>query len=339
MSQTSITSWLKAAVSPTSTAAPAAPRPPACSPPPPAPPPPAPSTYAAPPSTTTAAAAAATAPVQIHPNAVLRPITPADIPAVRRVLSLMLAVHYGDAFYKPLAAGPAGPARHSRLITWSDPATPARQPAVVGVLVCRVEPRPAAPALYLQALCLLSPYHGLGLMSAALDAAVRAAALHDAVRVVDAHVWTASHDALAWYARRGFARSPAPVDGYYLKLEPATAWIVSRPVEPETGADEASRPVSVVAAAAQLTPFPSSAASSSATSLSSVPPPPPPPPKSLQAPPPGPPRGQSFQNTAPATSWNDLPDDMAASSRSGPQTKPATGGRKKRDRSYPVPTY
>ncbi|KAL2886864.1 N-alpha-acetyltransferase 50 [Ceratocystis lukuohia] len=374
MSQASITSWFKSAVSPSTTTTAVSQQPLRTSQKAtPAPPPPPQSKYASPLSSSTIPstsispyssrpASPPAAPLNIHPNAVLRPITAADIPAVRRVLSLMLAVYYADSFFKPISTG-AHASRHSRVITWTDPVSPARPPTIVGVIVCRVESRPGhdgpESALYLQALCLLSPYRGLGLMTMALDAVTRAATT-DGVKVVDAHVWTASEDALAWYARRGFRRSDTPIEGYYQKLDPASAWVVSREAVSTTEEKKDMSCASSIAgplaaAAVKLMPFDASpATASSVTSLSSVSAAadetksefgPPhaavsPSPASQVPPPPGPPRGMSFQNAAPPTSWNDLPEDMAVGSvKATTQTKTTAGSRKKRDRSYPVPTY
>lgn len=343
-----------------------------------------------------------------HPSATIVPMTDAHIPALRRINALLLPVNYTDSFYKAIldpaqsglfsrailfrdgpADGPLGPAA---------PAT-APAPKVVGGIVCRLEPSPFDPAtgayspdlarraharvsppdsrvLYVQSLGVLAPYRGLGLAAAAVEGvfdAVRAVAADSRgnglnIGWVYAHVWTENHDALEWYARRGFERD-ARLENYYFKLQPGSAWVMKRRVLPLGFGEEAhgggvrnwaatnghaahqpsAVPASVTAAAVNLPGFPSA-------SGASTPPPPaangPRPPAAVR---PGPPEASlSFQNKRPDMEWNDLPEDMVAAARTTSRTKdllsPPTGsgsssrsssaaGRKKKDRAYPTAAF
>lgn len=266
-----------------------------------------------------------------HPQASIRPVAPADITALRRINSLLLPVAYPDAFYQHVL-DPSISALFSRVITWSEEA--ASTPKVVGGIVCRIEEVASASlpprndgsyhVLYIQSLCLLSPYRGLGLASAALDQ-VLAAAQRDPsidVRCVYAHVWTENEDGLAWYRSRGFTQGPKPVEGYYFKLRPDSAWVVQRDLSPlPTAADAEASPQAVPpSATARLANLPDRG---------------------------GPPKGnsgQSFQNLRPGMEWNDLPADMAPPMRgsgasSAQSSRSSSSARKKRDRAYPAGAF
>lgn len=187
------------------------------------------------------------------------------MPALRRINSLLLAIAYPDSFYHRVL-DPAVSGLFSRVILWHDDDSAGTEPAVVGGIVCRLEPSPfaangtppvtaaagksvyglpqqqaAAPApggeqaIYIQSLALLSPYRSQGLAAAALEeiiaSAARAAPALN-VRAIYAHVWTENTDGLAWYTARRFVRSDPPIAGYYFKLRPDTAWIVRRDISP-----------------------------------------------------------------------------------------------------------
>ncbi|KKY39250.1 putative n-acetyltransferase-like protein [Diaporthe ampelina] len=336
-----------------------------------------------------------------HPSATIVPVTDAHIPALRRINALLLPVNYTDGFYKAIL-DPAQSGLFSRAILFRDgpgsaAAVPAPGPKVVGGLVCRLEPSPFDPStgayspdlarraqarvsppdsrvLYVQSLGVLAPYRGLGLAAAAVEGifdAVRAVAA-DArgnglnIGWIYAHVWTENHDALEWYARRGFERD-GRLDNYYFKLQPGSAWVMKRRVLPLGVGEEAAGgsqrmwaatnghaahqpsavPASVTAAAVNLPGFPPAAGMST------------PPPSAANGPRPaarpGPPGSSlSFQNKRPDMEWNDLPEDMVATARTTSRTKdllsPPTGsgsssrssstaGRKKKDRAYPTAAF
>ncbi|UNI24059.1 N-terminal methionine N(alpha)-acetyltransferase NatE [Purpureocillium takamizusanense] len=300
-------------------------------------------------------------PESLPREAAIRPVTLSDTPALRRINSLLLPVSYPDTFYAraidPTESGP-----FSRVITW---AHDGEEPKVVGGVVCRVEPALLSGSsqddglvpqiLYIQSLCLLSPYRGLGLINTALENIVGTVIANPAlgVRTVTAHVWTENEEALHWYEARGFSRLEPAIEGYYLKLRPGSAFLVHRDVgaslrgalpraSPPTEAPS-TIPASITAAVVNLPP------------QSTRPPPPPggpPPPSdsSTSTPPPGLSRGQSYQNQRAETEWNDLPADMAPGMLAPPRKNGSEPGssassrssstvRKKRDRSYPAAAF
>ncbi|KAF5680299.1 pre-mRNA-splicing factor cwc24 [Fusarium heterosporum] len=316
--------------------------------------PPPPPTAAAPPPTTsssdfmtpsTSSGAIPPLPASLPQEATIRLVSGDDVNALRRINALLLPVSYPDNFYQR-AVEPSASGRFSRVITWSHDGAESK---VVGGVVCRVEPildpnsQGAVPQnLYIQSLCLLSPYRSLGLVNAAVDNIIATAVSDPNLNVtnVTAHVWTENEEGLKWYEGRGFKRENQPIQGYYLKLRPNSAWLVSRPtgasvrnlVPSSSSASQHSLPEGVTTAIANL-----SAASG--------------PPGNGNPRPNMPPSGKSYQNQRPDTEWNDLPEDMASSRLAPPRG--AAGGtgstassrsssaaaRKKRDRSYPAAAF
>ncbi|EHK16964.1 uncharacterized protein TRIVIDRAFT_42518 [Trichoderma virens Gv29-8] len=280
-----------------------------------------------------------------HPRlpleASIRPITTADVNAFRRLNSLLLPVSYPETFYNRAADPVTG--RFSRLISWSHQGD---DPKPVGGIVCRVEPDVDARAagsqvvqnIYIQSLCLLSPYRSLGLVSAALDDIVAAAVTDPTLNVqtVTAHVWTENEEGLHWYEARGFRKQEPAIQGYYIKLRPDSAWLVSKPVSASV---LSSLPSSVP-------PVSRPDISSTTAAVLSLPPmasqPPVRPPARVAS-------GKSFQNQRPETEWNDLPADMAPSLLGPPKngSEPGSGAssrssstvRRKKDRSYPAAAF
>ncbi|KAK3940580.1 hypothetical protein QBC46DRAFT_384937 [Diplogelasinospora grovesii] len=223
-------------------------------------------------------------PPSLPARAKIVPLEAHHIPALRRINTLLLPVAYPDSFYakalEPLASG-----LFSRAILWQDDDhdnggnTGAKEPKVIGGIVCRLEPNIFVDAtngqprqmllqqiqtyreppttipdsryhaIYIQSLTLLAPYRSVGLAAAALEHVVASAAVLPAagssidVRTIYAHVWTENEEGLRWYAARGFApEGPEPVRGYYFKLRPDTAWLVRRQTGP--GATPLSLPPS-----------------------------------------------------------------------------------------------
>ncbi|KAI0886249.1 uncharacterized protein GGS22DRAFT_160371 [Annulohypoxylon maeteangense] len=302
-------------------------------------------------------------PSSLHPQAVISPILPDHIPALRRITSLLLPVNYPDSFYQRLS-DPLTSGTFSRVLLWTDPSDTNGTPKVIGGLVCRPEPSPFTPssaphkpnALYIQSLVLLSPYRSLGLAAALLDEIAQAAAISEwACEEVYAHVWTDNDDGLRWYLARGFNKH-GEVRGYYFKLKPDSAWIVRRPI---TLSSPHSTPSSTTHSLNSILPPIPPSTTTAAANLPLLAPKPsvlsPPPPRSSGPSPnrtPASTPGISFQNARPQTEWNDLPADMhapvpnggsgggsapgssAASSRSS-----STAPRKKRDRAYPAAAF
>ncbi|KAM0561220.1 hypothetical protein ACHAPJ_003725 [Fusarium lateritium] len=315
-------------------------------------PPPPPAAAAAPPPTSsssdlTTSSTPATSSLGIPPlpnslpqEATIRLVSGDDVNALRRINALLLPVSYPDNFYQR-AVDPAASGRFSRVITWAHDGA---GPKVVGGVVCRVEPSLDAQVpqnLYIQSLCLLSPYRSLGLVNAAIDNII-ATAVSDPnlnVTTVTAHVWTENEEGLKWYEGRGFKRENQPIQGYYLKLRPNSAWLVSRPtgasvrnlIPSASSAPQQSLPASATAAVANLPPASG-------------------PPRNGASRPPMPASGRSYQNQGPGMEWNDLPEDMAASRLAPPRRNPgdtssnassrsSSAARKKRDRAYPAAAF
>ncbi len=300
-------------------------------------------------------------PTNIPPEATIRQIQEQDIPALRRINALLLPVAFTDSLYQSaLDSHTSGP--FSRVITWAHDGHEAK---VIGSIVTILEPAllsqgPATSAgdgsgrvpqnLYIRSLGLLSPYRSLGLANAALDHVIASAmsASHLDVRTVTAHVWTENEEGLHWYQSRGFQRERNPIEGYYLKLRPGSAWLVHRPIQASVST---SLPSAAGTASAARQPAPSATAAIvnlPPMSSSGTPPPP------LQA------RGQSYQNQRSETEWNDLPAEMMGPALLGPpgrklvngngigsepgssgssRSSSVTGMKKKRDRSYPAAAF
>jgi N-alpha-acetyltransferase 50 len=291
-------------------------------------------------------------------EATVRPLNPPDIPALKRIFSLLLPVPYPEAFYATALASP-----FSRLITWSDTGSQA-DAQVIGGIVCRLEPVADSPqhVLYIQALALLSPFRAHGLASAALADIIALAAASRSldIALVYAHVWTENEDGLRWYAARDFVRDALPIPGYYLKLRPNTAYVVRRDLSPlvlsPSNRPNASLPVadtamapllSATAAAANLPPFAGPPRSSSpptqnpaSTSTPNLARPAPPSrtvsAQSTQT------QGQSFQNKRADMEWNDLPSTMLTPG-SGPNSEASSRSsstvRKKKERKYAAAAF
>ncbi|KAH8169922.1 GCN5-related N acetyltransferase [Sarocladium implicatum] len=319
--------------------------------PPPPPPPPA----ALQPETTSTSQAPAPyppPPPSLHESASLRPVTEADGPPLRRINNLLLPVPYSPDFYARAADPSSNAGRYSRVISFTHKDSRDNKTNIVGGIVCRLVDDPSAPGenynLYISSLSILSPYRGLGLVSSALDHVVATAVLDKGcdVTAVTAHVWTGHEESLGWYERRGFVRSEKPVEGYYLKLRPSSAWVVTRKI---TNRVSSSLPQKVTSP-----PPPQASANETAPPVASAIPP------STTAavvnlPPRGaPPRNGSFQNQRPETEWNDLPADMApgggllappkkggsgSETGSGASSRSSSTMRKKRDRSYPAAAF
>ena len=316
--------------------------------PPPPPPGPAPSAQQQPPSGPVAFSIPPL-PATLPREASIRLVTSHDIPALKRINALLLSVSYPDWFYNG-AADLTAAGRFSRVITWQHNG---EEPKVVGGIVCRLEPAlgtvsavnaQVPRALYIQSLCLLSPYRSLGLAGAAVDNVV-ATAVSDSslgVRSITAHVWTENDEGLQWYQRRGFYRDGLAIPGYYLKLRPDSAYLVRRDAGSfvrnslPTTSTPTSNPLSPSITAAVVNLPAASGPPTDAESLR------PTPSRAVS--------GQSFQNQRPETEWNDLPAEMAPGVRpslrkgdsepgSAASSRSSSKARKKRDRSYPAAAF
>ncbi|KAH8907813.1 hypothetical protein BR93DRAFT_926832 [Coniochaeta sp. PMI_546] len=311
-------------------------------------------------------------PPSLPPQATIAPITPEHIPALRRINSLLLQITYPDSFYTTILTAPTS-SLFSRAILWSDSST--STPKVVGSIVCRLEPSSSSSSqhsIYIQSLTLLSPFRSLGLAAAALEHIISTASLLSLdqeagvdIRQIYAHVWTENEEGLRWYSSRGFRRGTRPVAGYYFRLRPDTAWLVSRDIDSMHGteqnaererqdqaaavADEARGRGSVLASAVNLSGFSDAAAGERAKEEKR---------KLLQRP--GPAPSLSYQKTRPDTEWNDLPAEMVVGNNgagtavlgagpvkathlsapgSGASSRSSSSARRKKERAYPAAAF
>ncbi|KAM0722693.1 hypothetical protein Q7P37_002134 [Cladosporium fusiforme] len=176
----------------------------------------------------------------LPPNVELRGPTKEDIPAFKKLNSLLLPIPYPESFYKEILADPVD---HSitLMALWHDsPADIGKaRGRLVGAIRCRLFAKPPGnsasrarkegPMLYLSTLVLLSPYRGHGIAAHMLDSLIRTAVDDYEITSVGAHVWTANEEGLEWYQKRGF-REVNRETGYYRRLNPTDAVVMLRDV-------------------------------------------------------------------------------------------------------------
>lgn len=161
------------------------------------------------------------------------PVQTDHLPALKRLTGNLLSVKYPNKFFDG-AVSEEIPATFSRVALISG--------RPVGWIRCRLDPfpeptvppsktKPIYNRLYIQALCVLAPYRGLGIATSLLGA-VTASPLPSKFDIahVYAHVWESSDEALEWYDRRSFQKI-MKVDQYYRKLRPDGAWIVKKDLD------------------------------------------------------------------------------------------------------------
>ncbi|KAJ9618013.1 uncharacterized protein PV06_09255 [Exophiala oligosperma] len=164
-----------------------------------------------------------------RPEAVIVPVQQAHLPAIQRLTSTTLPVHYNQSFFTSTLTDPVASQLSRTVLYHSEP---------VGWIRCRLEScspttntglsKNAPSQIYIQALALLAPYRSLGLATSLLETVLSSSIAKSSGTVcIYAHVWERNEDALDWYAKRDFKRVML-VDMYYRKLRPAGAWIVRR---------------------------------------------------------------------------------------------------------------
>ncbi|KAF1827639.1 acyl-CoA N-acyltransferase, partial [Dissoconium aciculare CBS 342.82] len=187
-------------------------------------------------------------------NIELRACSKDDIPALKRITSLLLPIPYPEKFFREILDDPV--TNDLTLVAiWhekrsSDPheTSTSNNPGgdgggggkatLIGAIRCRLLsslPGTAgsnilgdeAPMLYLSTLVLLSPYRSLGVASHMLRILVRRAIEDYGVSRVGAHVWSANTEGLEWYQRRGFEEISREED-YYRRLSPSSAVVMQR---------------------------------------------------------------------------------------------------------------
>jgi len=189
-------------------------------------------------------------PRALPPELSIEPLTAAHLHSFRRITSLLLPIRYPDKFYSEIIAD-ATVSSLSRVAVWGDLPRPGKRKRdgdggdgaenvqkgsgdgkVVGGIRCRLEDVAVEGGgekrrVYVQTLCLLSPYRALGIGTALLDAIVQVGIKQYGITSIYAHVWEANTEALEWYRKRGFEVGDVE-QGYYRRLKPDGARIVRR---------------------------------------------------------------------------------------------------------------
>lgn len=176
----------------------------------------------------------------LPPNVELRGPTKEDMPAFKKLNSVLLPIPYPESFYKEILAEEV-----DRSITlmalWHDSPSDIGKAKgrLVGAIRCRLFAKPPGncasrarvegPMLYLSTLVLLSPYRGYGIASHMLDNLIRSAVDDYGITSVGAHVWVANEEGLQWYRKRGFKEVNREA-GYYRRLNPQDAVVMLRDV-------------------------------------------------------------------------------------------------------------
>jgi len=304
-------------------------------PPPPPTAPPAPSTPSTPSSHPAPPPTLPPLPPTLPDEATIRPPTQDDITPLKRINSLLLPVSYSEDFY----AAKVSPQDSylSRVIEYQHSSNEGAK--VVGGVMCALGDSPGQPitsaggekTLYVQCLCILSPYRGLGLVGMALENIVNTVRLLEAadVKTVTAHVWSENEEGLGWYDKQSFGRERL-IEGYYSKLRPGSAYLVSRALDFNSALSPSST-------AAKPQPGPTAAAVNLPATGA---PPSRPPPRATSS-------GQSYMEKRADMEWNDLPADMAPVPKrqglsepvSSASSRSSSTARKKRDRSYPAAAF
>ncbi|KAK5725821.1 hypothetical protein LTR15_004011 [Elasticomyces elasticus] len=174
----------------------------------------------------------------LPPNVYIRACTKADIPALKRLTSLLLPIPYPDSFYREILEDSL--TNNITLVaTWhDDPSTIGQEKGrLVGAIRCRLFAHPhGAPAiahekpmLYLSTLVLLSPYRYHGIAAHMLRLLIVRAVEQYGIGSVGAHVWEANQEGLEWYAKRGF-RVVGTEESYYRRLKPSGAVVMRRDI-------------------------------------------------------------------------------------------------------------
>lgn len=198
-----------------------------------------------------------------YPDVTIHHILPEHITPLKHLTATLLPIRYPDKFFDEILTSPTT-STISRVAVYAPPSpSDDDRPSIIGAIRCQLHPLPPTPTsllkasrkrnnnippplshpsrIYIATLLLLAPYRSLGIATALVDA-ICAPEIVEAYNVerVYAHVWERNEEALGWYERRGFVKGLGEnekwedgdregfVEGYYRKLRPGGAWIVSK---------------------------------------------------------------------------------------------------------------
>jgi len=178
----------------------------------------------------------------LPPNVEICACTKADVPAFKRINSLLLPIPYPESFYREILEDSLTK-NITLLATWhDDPATIGKEKGrLIGAIRCRLFAHALSshsdrvgtgekPMLYLSTLVLLSPYRSHGIAAHLLHLLTVRAIKQYGIGSIGAHVWEANQEGLDWYAKRGFEVVGEEAD-YYRRLKPSGAVVVRREVK------------------------------------------------------------------------------------------------------------
>jgi len=142
----------------------------------------------------------------------LATVNKANVGQLRVLNTTILPVRYSDAFYKDVL-------KDEKLIRYAQ-----HNDATIGAVACREEKssEDGGPSLYVMTLGVLAPYRrlkaGHALLTYVLDLCRDEKALAHIERI-HLHVQVSNDDAIAFYAKYGFAVVGDVVENYYVRLE------------------------------------------------------------------------------------------------------------------------
>ncbi|KAI9737893.1 MAG: hypothetical protein M1834_009263 [Cirrosporium novae-zelandiae] len=165
----------------------------------------------------------------LPPNVSIVPCESRHVSSLRRVIGTLLQVRYSDKFFGEITSDPTI-ASLTRVAVWHVASSAQAEGQVIGGIRARLEEKKedGKKEIYIQTLCLLSPYRRLGIAAALLQSLIESAITRYSATSVYAHVWEENDEALEWYQNRGFTVDKQVVEGYYRKLKPDGAKVVRR---------------------------------------------------------------------------------------------------------------
>ncbi|CAI7744624.1 unnamed protein product [Closterium sp. NIES-53] len=146
-----------------------------------------------------------------------------NVGQLRKLNAAMFPVKYQEKYYSDaMAAG-----EYTKLAFYSD--------VHVGAVACRLEREAGSGGgvkVYIMTLGVLAPYRRLGIGSLLLQHVLsQCEAEGSGVREVYLHVQTNNEEAIAFYARFGFAITDT-IKNYYRRLQPPDCYVLSRSFGP-----------------------------------------------------------------------------------------------------------